>query len=252
MLHILRFFVFGGGYDSTQRLDIKNTTLHQRHGGRDTQLHCASQCNVPWGLADYYISKHYSAQYKPAPLQDAPASATQEVFAVFRTLKPHPVFKTYLLKWNENDPFEIIICTTQEYFVEGARNQLLAGITVAKGTIIATSDNHIEWAPTYLTHMLACFAEPTVGAAAPQIKVKLSEERKAMVGPWEVAATKLADRGPGSATVMHVAATSCWILAGTMRRARLAHFSTGDDGGMNGVSTSSTKDLKLSMEELDS
>ncbi|CAL3969923.1 unnamed protein product [Diplocarpon coronariae] len=218
MLHILRFFVFGGGYDSTQRLDIKKTTLHQRHGGRDTQLHCASQCNVPWGLADYYISKHYSAQYKPAP----------------------------------NDSFEIIICTTQEYFDEGARNQLLAGITVAKGTIIATSDNHIEWAPTYLTHMLACFAEPTVGAAAPQIKVKLSEERKAMVGPWEVAATKLADRGPGSATVMHVAATSCWILAGTMRRARLAHFSTGDDGGMNGVSTSSTKDLKLSMEELDS
>ncbi|OWP00651.1 polysaccharide synthase [Marssonina coronariae] len=191
-----------------------------------------------------------------------------------RTIRLSPP-RTFLAFFN--DSFEIIICTTQEYFDEvskavaeaglsatdidrfttmtagqGARNQLLAGITVAKGTIIATSDNHIEWAPTYLTHMLACFAEPTVGAAAPQIKVKLSEERKAMVGPWEVAATKLADRGPGSATVMHVAATSCWILAGTMRRARLAHFSTGDDGGMNGVSTSSTKDLKLSMEELDS
>ncbi|PBP16335.1 polysaccharide synthase [Diplocarpon rosae] len=193
-----------------------------------------------WGLADYSINKHYSDQYEPVPVQHTPAFTTQDVSVVVRTFKPHPVFKTCLLKWIENTPLEIIICTAQEYFDDvsqiiadaglrdtdlarvttiiadkGAQKQLLAGITMGKGNIIATSDNHIEWAPTCLSHMLACFADPKVGAAAPQIKVKLSEERKALVGPWEVAATKLADRGPGSATVMHVAAKWCWTLAGT-------------------------------------
>lgn len=40
---------------------------------------------------------------------------------VVRTLKPHAVFKACLVRWFENNPLEIIICTTQEHIGEVKR-----------------------------------------------------------------------------------------------------------------------------------
>lgn len=151
-----------------------------------------------------------------------------------RTLGPPSTFNKCLQLWLANKPLEVIICTTQDHIDEvnrivnetvldefdrakvativsekGARKQLLAGILRAKGKIIATCDNHIEWPAQYLIHMLPCFEDSNVAAAGPSIKVKIPEDRQDNMSPWEVAAVRLADRGPGSGKALHAAARWC-------------------------------------------
>ncbi|KAE9366737.1 glycosyltransferase family 2 protein [Stipitochalara longipes BDJ] len=193
-----------------------------------------------WRVIDYYVNRNYASKYRPVPIDPNPIFTPNDVSVIVCTLKPHTVFKACLVRWFENKPAEIIICTTKEHIEEvkyivneavlegidrskvkilvsemGARNQLMKGVWEAKGKIIATSDNHIFWSRNYLINMLPCFEDADVGAAAPEIKVYIPEERRAKITPWEVAAVKLANRGPGSATMMHVAARWCWIIVGT-------------------------------------
>jgi hypothetical protein len=140
-----------------------------------------------WGLVDYYVNKYYSSKYQPAPVITNPTFAPKDVSVVVRTLSLPPVFKACLIRWFENKPLEIIICTTEEHINEvdrvvneavsevvdgatvkiivsekGPRVQLMAGIMEAKGKIIAVSDNHIFWSRNYLINMLPCFEDPKV------------------------------------------------------------------------------------------
>ena len=91
------------------------------------------------------------------------------------------------MRWFENKPAEIILCTTTEHIEEveyvvneatlegldlskvkilvserGARKQLMKGVWEAKGRIIATSDNQTFWSRKYLINMLACFEDGIV------------------------------------------------------------------------------------------
>jgi hypothetical protein len=91
-----------------------------------------------------------------------PIFTPNDVSIIVLTLKPHPVFKTCLIRLFENKPAEIIICTTEEHIKEvehiiseavlkgvrrsktkivvsekGARKQLMKGVWEAKGKIIA-------------------------------------------------------------------------------------------------------------------
>ncbi|KAI9054622.1 hypothetical protein LZ554_001775 [Drepanopeziza brunnea f. sp. 'monogermtubi'] len=193
-----------------------------------------------WGWVDHFVNKHYSSQYQPAPIRQNPKYTPNDVSVVVRTLHPPVVFLECLKLWLDNNPLEILICTTKEYLDEvehlvhetligrddrkkvrvivsekGGRTQLLAGVMAAKGRIIATSDNHIKWPAKYLIHMLPCFEDDKVAAAGPTIKVEIPVHLHDSITPWEVAAAKLAARGPGSGKAMYAAAKWCWILAGT-------------------------------------
>ncbi|KAJ5052053.1 uncharacterized protein L3040_001813 [Drepanopeziza brunnea f. sp. 'multigermtubi'] len=193
-----------------------------------------------WGWVDHFVNKYYSSRYQPAPIQKNPKYTPNDVSVVVRTLKPPVVFPQCLKLWLDNNPLEILICTTKDYLHEvenlvhetligrddrakvrvivsekGGRKQLLAGVMAAEGRIIATSDNHIKWPAKYLIHMLPCFEDDKVAAAGPSIKVEIPAHRHDSITPWEVAAVKLAARGPGSGKAMYAAAKWCWILAGT-------------------------------------
>ncbi|KAE8444648.1 hypothetical protein EG329_014396 [Mollisiaceae sp. DMI_Dod_QoI] len=196
-----------------------------------------------WGRLDSSIASNFASKYKPAPIAENPTFTPEEdVSVLVNTLNPPPAFKACLVRWYENNPLEIVITTTKTHFGDvlsivnraisengldptrfivitsekGARVQFKAGIEKAKGNIIAKVDDHIFWSRKYLNHMLAALEDPKVGGVAPPIKVYIPEDRRSrdQITPWEVAATKLAHRGPGSATSMHVAAKWCWILAG--------------------------------------
>ena len=96
------------------------------------------------------------------------------------------------MRWLENRPAEIIICTTEEHVEEvkyivneaalegmdctkvkvlvsekGVRKQLMRGVWEAKGRIIATSDNQTFWSRSYLVNMLACFEDAIVSQDDP-------------------------------------------------------------------------------------
>lgn len=64
--------------------------------------------------------------------------------------------------------------------------------------------------------MLACLKDPKFGAVSPPIHVEISKDRidRNLVNAWEVAGTRLAYRGPGSGTAIHVAAECNWIICG--------------------------------------
>jgi hypothetical protein len=111
-----------------------------------------------------------------------PIFTPNDVSVIVLTLKPHPGFKTCLIRLFENKPAEIIICTTEEHIKEvehiiseavlkgvrrstakivvsekGARKQLMKGVWEAKGKIIATTDDNTFWSRNYLINLLPCF-----------------------------------------------------------------------------------------------
>lgn len=192
-----------------------------------------------WGIVDSKITAEFASLYRPAPVAENPRfTPEQDVTAIVITLDPPAELRECLLNAYLNNPLEIIISTPKEhvravlealrqlvYSAEldrtrfsvieserGARVQLATAIEKAKGSIIATCNDRVEWQPGYLTHMLACFENPKVGAAGPYIVPRPGEEDS--ITPWEVAGTKLAARSPTSWTSMHVAAKWCWILCG--------------------------------------
>ncbi|KAF8855410.1 hypothetical protein BDZ45DRAFT_595553, partial [Acephala macrosclerotiorum] len=196
-----------------------------------------------WGRSDAEVMSTFASKYKPAPVASNPTFTPKEdVSVIIPALSPPAEFKACLQRIFENDPLEIIIVTTEEHLEkvtklvnevvshngldlskvilvtskQGARVQYRAGVEKAKGSIIAKCDDHVFWSRHFLTHMLACFEDPNVGAACPSVKVHIPYERRHPdeITVWEVAGTKLVSRGPGSATSMHVAAKWMWICGG--------------------------------------
>jgi hypothetical protein len=197
------------------------------------------------GRVDSKITSNLAKQYKPAEPRLSPTfSPSKDVTVIICTLDPpKKELAVCLYSVFINNPKEIIISTTKPHleqvlrfitkFVnkwefdrnkitvtadaeQGIRTQLKAAIEKAKGSVIATCNDSIVWAPTYLTYMLACLEDPKVGAVSPPIVVGIPDDRmkRDVITVWEVAGTKLAYRGPGSGTSMHVAAKWCWILSG--------------------------------------
>ncbi|RYP71121.1 hypothetical protein DL771_005055 [Monosporascus sp. 5C6A] len=99
---------------------------------------------------------------------------------------------------------------------KGNREQLACGIRAARGAIIATTDDHTGWPPTYLRHMLPCFEAAHVGAAGPPIGVHVPAERQStdVITPWEAAAPRTAFRRNPGLKAAYAAARWCWVLAG--------------------------------------
>ncbi len=68
-----------------------------------------------WGLADHYSNKHYNSRYRPAVARPNPKFTPNDVSVIVHILRPHWAFKECLIRWLENGPLEIIICTTEKY-----------------------------------------------------------------------------------------------------------------------------------------
>ena len=183
------------------------------------------------------------SKYKPiSPASHPTYTPSKDVSLVVVTLNPSAIFKDCLLKWYGNKPLEIIIATTELYHEaiqemvtevvsehqldptkirivtseKGIRLQFIRGINEAKGSIIAKSDDQILWSPTFLTHMLAPFEDPKIGAVAPPVVVNIPESRRSqeVITPWEVAGTKYVISGVDGHKARYVAARWHWVLGG--------------------------------------
>lgn len=183
--------------------------------------------------------------YKPYPLKDNPTfTPEKDVSLIVCTLDPPESFEECLVQWCANRPLEIIIITTVEFVKQvqlivdgiitrnslnpavieiitsekGKRKQMTAGLAIAKGSLIASTDDHILWNTRCITSLLACFEDDKVGAACPQVDPRIPKSRQnaETITPWEVAATKLTLRGGGGGwyTGMWAASRWCFVIGG--------------------------------------
>lgn len=111
---------------------------------------------------------------------------------------------------------------------KGKRLQMVAGLEVAKGSLIAFSDDHIRWGPRCLVSLLACFEDQKdkdgkiedkqIGAVAPTVDAYLPASRQNLktITPWEIAAMKFIPRGPdgGWITALYAASKWCFVIGG--------------------------------------
>lgn len=106
--------------------------------------------------------------------------------------------------------------TVLESTPKGKRAQLSLGIRHAKGTTLATSDDHISYDRNFLNGMLPCPDDETVGAAGPTIKPVISKDRQSrdVITPWEVAAMRVAWHRSSQLKALYAVARWCRVLAG--------------------------------------
>ncbi|KAI3399493.1 hypothetical protein diail_6755 [Diaporthe ilicicola] len=203
-----------------------------------------------WGAAEEKIDSAYSSQYEPFPIPDNPLFTSKDVSVMVALLTPPKIFELCLKSWLKNQPYEVILVTTFDYFqvvlstletydltteeraiikvvhleegVSGHRLQHTMGFQEASGKIMAITDDQILWADGLLEHMLACFEDPKVGAAGGPIGVQIPEERRSkdIVTAWEVAGAKFLFGGRGGGAASWVADKWTWCLAGCTWLAR--------------------------------
>ncbi|RYP62401.1 hypothetical protein DL770_009600 [Monosporascus sp. CRB-9-2] len=103
-------------------------------------------------------------------------AAFWDVSIVACTVDPLLVFQSCLHTRPRNEPLELLTVTIgpQEAriraLIESAglpreEQQKIRLLTAARGAIIATTDDHIAWPPTFLRHTLLCFEDAHVGGS---------------------------------------------------------------------------------------
>ncbi|KKY32770.1 putative polysaccharide synthase [Diaporthe ampelina] len=207
-----------------------------------------------WGAAENKVTSDYSSKYKAFPIPEDPLFTSEDVSVVAVLLSPPNIFERCLKSWLKNQPREVILVTTFDYFqgvlaalesydlttadraiikvvhleegVSGHRFQQAMGFKEASGKIMAVTDDQILWPDGLLKSMLPCFEDPKVAAAGGPIAVQIPEERrdKNIITPWEVAGAKFLFGGRGGGSASWVAYKWTWCLAGCTWLARTAIF----------------------------
>lgn len=197
-----------------------------------------------WGIYDSRLTKYYLSKYRPFPI---PKTCTylpsRDVSVIVATIETPDIFVQCLETWLGNNPLEIIIVTVQPNLGRlriliskacitarhaekvsihalhanqvGKRFQLAFGISKARGAIIATPDDGIQWPVQYLEHMLPPFDDDSIGAVGSNMTVYIPPSRRneQVITPWEVAMCRLMF-GRRNYEAMWAAARWCWILTG--------------------------------------
>ncbi|KAK7711151.1 hypothetical protein SLS63_012743 [Diaporthe eres] len=207
-----------------------------------------------WGAAENKVTSDYNSKYKPFPIPDDPLFTSKDVSVITILLSPPKIFELCLKSWLKNQPREVILVTTFDYFqavlsalesydlttadraiikvihldegVKGHRFQQAMGFKEATGKIMAVTDDQILWPDGLLKNLLPCFEDPNVGAAGGPIGVQIPEERrdKNIVTAWEVAGAKFLFGGRGGGSASWVAYKWTWCLAGCTWLARTPIF----------------------------
>ncbi|KAG6353321.1 hypothetical protein INS49_007493 [Diaporthe citri] len=207
-----------------------------------------------WGAAENKVTSGYNSKYKPFPIPDDPLFTSKDVSVVTILLSPPKIFELCLKSWLKNQPREVILVTTFDYFqavlsalesydlttadraiikvfhldegVKGHRFQQAMGFKEATGKIMAVTDDQILWPDSLLKNLLPCFEDPKVGAAGGPIGVQIPEERrdKNIVTAWEAAGAKFLFGGRGGGSASWVAYKWTWCLAGCTWLARTPIF----------------------------
>ncbi|KAI1814532.1 polysaccharide synthase [Poronia punctata] len=197
-----------------------------------------------WGKLDaWYISK---TPYEPVPIPTNPKYTSKDVSLVVCTIGPVENFAECLQSWLANDPLEIIFITIDSYLDEiktvlektqdtlnisdeqrismkllsvegvGRRRQSVKGYNAARGSIIASVDDHILWPKDFLPLMLAGFEEPGVGGVAPICGLYMSPERQddKVVTPWEAVGARALWKGKSRYKAVYATCGWSWVLAG--------------------------------------
>lgn len=178
---------------------------------------------ILWDKFESYKRKKYVEAYTPFPISEKPSFTSRNVSVIIPTVDPSPRFTNNLISIIENRPLEIIIVTVPQWLeaverlveparkianeydlfitvmtISGAqkRDQLIAGVNVANGCILALVDDDALWKANVLTILLAPFEQFDVGLVGGPITSFVPEERQHpdVITPWESAAVKLRAR----------------------------------------------------------
>ncbi|EOO00987.1 putative glycosyltransferase family 2 protein [Phaeoacremonium minimum UCRPA7] len=195
-----------------------------------------------WGAGDNAIASRYGTDYKPVELPEKPSySPEKDVTLLVPTIDTPDTFPKSMRTWLANNPLQIVIVTTADYFNHvvnllkdfddeiksgkitiavsakpGKREQLKTGIPLAKGRILALSDDDTYWGPKFLKYMLACFENPHVGGAggAQSAHVLPEHQDENVINKWEVASIRILDRRNNGQVSSYAADGGVFILAG--------------------------------------
>ncbi|KAN0099403.1 glycosyltransferase family 2 protein [Hyaloscypha variabilis] len=195
-----------------------------------------------WGRMERALDKLNLARYQPVPIPSKCIYTPDQVSVIVCTVDT--LLARCLRSWLANHPLELLIVTIPEHedhilsvvanaslsaadfakvkvltsTTKGKRVQLAVGIRHAKGTIIASTDDHISWGPDFLKGMLPCFEDETVGAVGPTMTAAIPNDRQSsdIITPWEVAATRTAWNRNFQLKASYAAARWCWVLSGGM------------------------------------
>jgi glycosyltransferase involved in cell wall biosynthesis len=180
------------------------------------------------------------ASYKPVPIPSTCAYSSGQVSVIVCTVDT--LLARCMHMWLANNPLEVIVVTVPQHLdhirsvvsnaklspqdlakisvmsspVKGKRAQLSIGIKAARGSILATPDDHIAWHPDFLKGMLPCFEDDRVGAVGPMIEAIIPEHRRDadIITPWEVAAMRVQENRNWQLKAAYAAGRWCWVLAG--------------------------------------
>ncbi|KAI1326323.1 hypothetical protein F5Y16DRAFT_375472 [Xylariaceae sp. FL0255] len=187
-------------------------------------------CFWIWGWLDAKYQSRFKAE--PYPIPSNPKFSPRDVSLICCTLGQVSAdrFARCLHTWLANDPREVIIAAplrakeditklvedaldilspsilkltvakriTFVFSLEASKRlQLVEGLKVATGPIIAGVDDHITWPDFMLKGMLACFEDSKVGAVHPTISVDIPLDRQCddIITAWEACCTRLKTKG---------------------------------------------------------
>ncbi|KAI1342957.1 polysaccharide synthase [Xylariaceae sp. FL0016] len=198
-----------------------------------------------WGRVDaWYLNKH-GKLYKPVPKPEKPRYKTQDVSVLVCTIGPNYNFALCVRRWLANNPLELIFVTTNDRVdiisaildkvkitlspaqaakirllstpIVNKRVQMIEGVNAARGSILATVDDHILWTENMLEHMLPCFEDPQIGGVGPSTDVYIPADRQNQdcITVAETIATRMAWKRKGGGGMAFAATDWVWILAGT-------------------------------------
>ncbi|KAI0442714.1 nucleotide-diphospho-sugar transferase [Xylaria telfairii] len=207
-----------------------------------------------WELAERRLAGKYIRKYQPFPLptQDERLFNTSDVSIIVPTINWNPAtFPRAIVSWLSNRPLEIIIVTPDnqrpqlveflenDELIDDARDddpdiniwtgsipfankrcQLVAGITLAKGRILALVDDDAIWNADTLLNLLAPFQQPEIGLVGGPIESYVPEERQdaSVISAYEVAALRNRSkrRGGNKAFFVRDGSTNFTVSGATM------------------------------------